>query len=141
MGFAASARFAAASVAGAGGDAYLYHFARRPPATGDLGAFHGLEIPYVFGNPALTLDVREGVDGELSAAMMRYWVSFARDGDPTGSATGAETGDASDTVLPEWPRYEPETDRCLILDTEIEAAPAPYPRACDLADRLRASRL
>ncbi len=82
MGFVASARFAAASVAGAGGDAYLYHFARRPPVAGDLGAFHGLELPYVFGNSALTLDVTEGADGELSDAMMRYWVSFARDGDP-----------------------------------------------------------
>jgi para-nitrobenzyl esterase len=137
MGFVASARFAAASVAGAGGDAYLYHFARRPPAAGDLGAFHGLEIPYVFGNSALTLDVREGVDGELSAAMMRYWVSFARDGDPNG---GAMDGDTGDPGLPEWPRYDPATDRCLILDVEIEAAPAPYRRACDLADRIRAVR-
>ena len=128
MGFVASARFAAASVAGAGGDAYLYHFARRPPVAGDLGAFHGLELPYVFGNSALTLDVTEGADGELSEAMMRYWLSFARDGDPN------ETG------LPSWPRYEPGSDRCLVLDTEIRAAPAPYARACDLADALRAQR-
>lgn len=136
MGFLAPARFAAASVARAGGDAYLYHFARRPPAAGDLGAFHGLEIPYVFGNPALTLDVTEGVDGELSAAMMRYWVAFARGGDPNGLSTDADRSPPS----PFWPPYEPASDRCLVLDTRIRAAPAPYAHACDLADRLRAQR-
>jgi len=141
MGFVASARFAAASVAEKGGDAYLYHFTRRPPVAGDLGAFHGLEIPYVFGNPALTLDVTEGVDGELSAVMMRYWVSFARDGDPNEGATDVDAGDTGDAALPEWPLYDAETDRCLVLDAEIQAAPAPYRRACELADRLRPRRL
>ncbi|RPI29939.1 MAG: carboxylesterase family protein, partial [Actinomycetota bacterium] len=122
MGFIAPARFAAASVAETGAAAYLYHFVRVPPAVGDLGAFHGLEIPYVFGNPVLVLDVTGGVDGELSRAMMRYWVSFARDGDPN-AASG--TGEQSDAALPSWPAYDPATDRCLILDAEIEAAPAP----------------
>jgi para-nitrobenzyl esterase len=128
MGFVAPARFAAATVAANGGDAYLYHFARSPSAVEGLGAFHGLELPYVFGNSVPTLDVTEGVDGDLSAAMMKYWVSFARDGDPN------EPG------LPRWPRYDAASDRCLVLDAEIAAAPAPYPKACDLADRLRAER-
>jgi len=149
MGFIAPARFAAASVAEAGGAAYLYHFARRPPAVGDLGAFHGLEIPYVFGNPVLMLDVTGGVDGELSAAMMRYWVSFARDGDPNGPVPAdgdlqdpaPADGDPNAAGLPPWPAYDPSTDRCLILDAVIEAGPAPYAEACDLADRLRAERV
>jgi para-nitrobenzyl esterase len=128
MGFLAPARFAAATVAGAGDGAYLYHFARRPPAVGGLGAFHGLELPYVFGNPVMTLDVTEGADGALSAAMMEYWVSFARDGDPN------EAG------LPRWPRYDATSDRCLVLDAEIRSAPAPFRRACDLADQLRVER-
>jgi para-nitrobenzyl esterase len=94
-------------------------------------------LPYVFGNSALTLDVSEGVDGELSSAMMRYWVSFARDGDPNGGAAGATSYGEG---LPEWPHYEAGTDRCLVLDEVIAAAPAPYARACDLADRLRSQR-
>ncbi|HSL95851.1 MAG TPA: carboxylesterase family protein, partial [Thermoleophilia bacterium] len=147
MGFIAPARFASASVAEAGGAAYLYHFARVPPAVGDLGAFHGLEIPYVFGNPVLVLDVTAGVDGELSQAMMRYWVSFARDGDPNAASDDGDpnaasgAGEQSDAVLPSWPAYDPASDRCLILDAEIEAAPAPYAEACDLADRLREARV
>jgi para-nitrobenzyl esterase len=144
MGFLAPARFAAASVAAAGGDAYLYHFARRPPVAGDLGAFHGLDLPYVFGNSALTLDVTAGADGELSAAMMTYWVSFARDGDPNGDPGGtggaADGGGTGANDLPVWPAYDPTSDRCLVLDAEIRAAPAPYAKACDLADRLRSLR-
>jgi len=91
----------------------------------------------VFGNSALTLDVTQGVDGALSAAMMEYWVSFARDGDPNGTSSSDSAGDAR----PSWPRYDPSSDRCLILDARIRAAPAPYPRACDLADHLRADRM
>jgi para-nitrobenzyl esterase len=60
--------------------------------------------------------------------MMRYWVSFARDGDP------------NDDGLPRWPRYDAASDRCLWLDARIRQASAPYARACDLADRLRAQR-
>lgn len=141
MGFLAPARFAAAAVARAGGDAYLYHFARRPPAAGDLGAFHGLEIPYVFGNPALTLDVTSGADGELSRAMMRYWVSFARAGDPNGGVAAGAPEDAAGEPLPRWPRYDPATDRCLVFDVPVRAAPAPFAAVCDLADRLRARRI
>ncbi len=147
MGFLAPARFAAASVAEAGADAYLYHFARVPPAVGDLGAFHGLEIPYVFGNPVLVLDVTGGVDGELSRAMMRYWVSFARDGDPNAPSgdgepdAGSGDGEPAGEALPLWPAYDPASDLCLVLDAESEAAPAPYPEACDLADRLREARV
>ncbi len=101
----------------------------------------------MFGNSALTLDVTEGADGELSAAMMRYWVAFAAGGDPNGAAEGANSAGASapsdassDAALPVWPLYDPATDQCLVLDREIGAAPAPYRRACDLADRLRAAR-
>jgi carboxylesterase type B len=86
------------------------------------------------------------VDGELSRAMMRYWVSFARDGDPNAASGGGDpnvaagAGEQSDAALPSWPAYEPATDLCLVLDAEIAAAPAPYAEACDLADRLRAAR-
>lgn len=139
MGFVASARFAAASVAEAGGDAYLYHFTRRSPFTLGLGAFHSVEIPYVFGNSMLMLDVSGGVDGELSQAMMRYWVSFAQDGDPDGPVPAEGGADAPER--PSWPVYDPSTDLSLFLDSDIEAGPAPYAEACDLADRVRAERL
>ncbi len=52
LGFAAQARFAAECVANSGGSSYLYQFTQvvESPLAKGLGSFHGLEIPYVFGN-------------------------------------------------------------------------------------------
>ncbi|MEE4274594.1 MAG: hypothetical protein V2J16_01810, partial [Thermoleophilia bacterium] len=59
----------------------------------------------------------------------------------TGSETASGDDEAADAALPSWPAYDPASDRCLVLDAVIEAAPAPYAEACDLADRLRAERV
>jgi para-nitrobenzyl esterase len=99
MGFAATARFIAASMQDKGSDAFLYLFSRIPDderAEG-LGAFHGLEIVYVFGNfDKVGLDTVDQTDTDLSKAMMDYWVTFAKTGDPNSS-----------DVLP-WPFYAAE---------------------------------
>lgn len=99
MGFAASARFAAASMETKGSDAYLYLFSRVPDdqrAQG-LGAFHGLEIVYVFGNfDKVGKDTVDQADRELSQTMMDYWVTFAKTGNPNNSGH------------PEWPAYAVE---------------------------------
>lgn len=57
-----------------------------------MGAFHGAEVPFVFGFP------RElSSDGEraLSKAMGCYWVNFASTGDPNFGPTSCRN-------LPEW---------------------------------------
>lgn len=86
-----------------GPPSFLYLFNHGYPAADALGlrAFHAAEIPYVFGTmertpprwprPEATPD-----EAALSEAMMRYWVSFARDGAPR--AEGA----------PEWRPYGAE---------------------------------
>ena len=68
---------------------YLYYFDHAYPATSENGlhAFHAAEIPYVFGTngstPPLWPKNPDGViDRRLSAAMMDYWLSFARTGQP-----------------------------------------------------------
>ena len=69
-----------------------------------IGAFHGDEVPYAFGNldlvasNALDGAPRKGrwetVDYSLSRTMFGYWVNFVKTGNPNGPG------------LPTWPRYE-----------------------------------
>ena len=46
-----------------------------------IGVFHGLDIGYVFGSVAGRPGFTD-TDASLSNAMMDYWTSFARSGDP-----------------------------------------------------------
>ena len=69
---------------------FLYFFDHGYPAADEAGlhAFHAAEIPYVFGNPDRTPPrwpkiPDTPVERELSDAMMAYWASFARTGEPT----------------------------------------------------------
>jgi para-nitrobenzyl esterase len=140
VGFASTARFAARSMSspsavtggaayGAGAEAtptFVYQFT-RVPLDNPLGAFHGVEIPYVFGNADLfsMLGTIEQADYDLSAAIMGYWTRFAATGDPNGEGA------------PAWPRYETATDQHLELGDTIRSGAGLYQAACDLADRVR----
>ena len=105
-------------------DTYLYHFTRVPPTAAGkgLGATHGLEIPYVFGCRGAVLT--EPKDHELSEAMRRYWIHFARSGNP--NARG----------LPEWPRYVPAADVHLELGDRIQTGKDLFKEGCDLFERI-----
>ncbi|MBL8542452.1 MAG: carboxylesterase family protein [Hyphomonadaceae bacterium] len=85
-----------------GAQSYLYLFDHGYPAADEaqLHAFHGSELPYMFGNmqrtppywPAIPSTNRER---RLADAMVRYWASFARDGRPRAAN------------MPEWAAYGP----------------------------------
>ena len=129
IGFASTARFAAEEQNTAATPAYVYQFTRVPlKSINKLGAFHAVEIPYVFGNANLfgLLGKLEDVDYQLSATMGGYWTRFAATGDPNGGGA------------PQWPRYDPASDLHLQLgDTVGQAGPGLYKQACDLADQMR----
>ncbi|MGE5285724.1 MAG: carboxylesterase/lipase family protein [Micromonosporaceae bacterium] len=67
---------------------YMYEFAWPSPAFGGrLGAFHGLEIPFVFDNlskdaPLFGPFLEEDPPRELASTVHGAWVSFATNGDP-----------------------------------------------------------
>lgn len=125
--FVAPARFLARSMEKRKAKAYLYHFTRVPPLerTRKLGAFHALEVAYVFG----TLDARPGfdeADRKLSETMRKCWTRFARTGDPNGAG------------LPPWPAYRRDADQCLEFGDEVKVRAALYKQACDLFDAIQA---
>jgi para-nitrobenzyl esterase len=74
---------------------YVYHFSYIPISTRatSFGLAHGGEISYVFNNPRAGTSFDE--EGKpIAAAANKYWVAFAKTGDP-GSAGG-----------PAWPKFD-----------------------------------
>ena len=132
--FVAPARRLARSMADLGTRVYQYEFTRVRPGTPAtrLGAFHGAEIPFVFGTfghlfPAGPADV-DGADRALSQAMMGYWIRFAATGDPNGGGPAP------------WPRYASRGDVSLELGAEIVARPGVAREYCDFFDQMAAGR-
>src|SRR5262249_30321974 len=108
---------------------YMYHFTwvAQTPRGKALGAFHGSEIPHVFG----TLSPEApgaGLGKTPSAAMMAYWVRFAATGDP--NAKGSV----------EWPAYEASQDRYIVFGDEIKVSSHLRSNACDLFERMATER-
>lgn len=128
--FAAPARFLVRAAAAAGAPAYLYHFTRVPDIERGrkLGAFHGLEIVYIFGNMP-TRGGFDAADRALADALADYWVSVARTGDP------------NTTGRPHWPVYDPARDEHLELNSEPRVAAHLHRDACDLVDRMWQARV
>jgi len=87
---------------------YLYYFTRVAPgpAAQRYGAFHALEIAYVFGTFFWPFPW-DDADHKLSDTIMSYWVNFATTGDPNGAG------------LPRWPVYSAGSDQALELGDKI----------------------
>jgi para-nitrobenzyl esterase len=83
---------------------YLWTRALDAPSHHALGATHGVELFFLWGNAAngINLSKREEV---LSETLMRTWGRFARTGDPSGDGL-------------HWPRTSPDGDVFLTLDLE-----------------------
>jgi para-nitrobenzyl esterase len=83
-----------------GQPAFLYFFDHAYPAATAAGlhAFHAAELPYVFGTAGRAPPLWPQVPGTaaetaLSDAMLDYWTSFARSGEPSAKSH------------PQWPAY------------------------------------
>jgi para-nitrobenzyl esterase len=109
-------------------NAYVYNFSHLPTGWRDLPcvAFHGLELPYVFGYVPEGLTVptilflapgggcttrdpgADEMDVVVAQNAVRMWAAFARTGDP--SVEGLVT----------WPAFTEENDRYLDIGYTLE---------------------
>jgi para-nitrobenzyl esterase len=111
----------AARVSAAGTGAWMYHFTRVPLGQNgeSLGAYHGVEYPYVFDthDPYFAID---DADLALQKSMQTYWVNFAKTGDPNGEG------------VTHWPRFEMPDMMVQELGDEVFTTAQPEPELCAL---------
>lgn len=90
---------------------FVYRFDRSIPGKGEatLGAFHSLEVPYIFGS----LRDREwrwlpstADDASLSALLQTYWTNFAKTSNPNASG------------LPNWPVWSDKAKEFLVVNQD-----------------------
>ena len=111
-----------------------------------MGAFHGAEVPFVFGEcepwgkflsrSELTLDWPAGDKFELmsmqeqsvSRAMACYWTNFATTGDPNTGSSGC----VADLQLPVWPTIGKAGDAIEFSNTTIHKRSALHKTQCDV---------
>lgn len=125
--FVCTARRSARTVAAHQQEAvYRYLFTQRLRGqAAALGAFHGLEVVFVFG----TLGARGGItpsaeERALSDAMIGYWTRFAATGDPNGAGSTP------------WPVFDPQPDTHLVLGTPITSGAGIRAAQCNFWEEL-----
>ena len=96
---------------------YNYLFTWPSPAlNGILGAFHGLELSFVFNSLdafRMTGLVSKNPETEaISEKIMDAWIAFARTGNPNHDG------------IPKWPSYDIEKRSTMIIDKEFNVIEA-----------------
>lgn len=109
------------------GRAYLYYFNHRPPYPDvpffkGVGATHGAELAYVFGNPAEQNMHFTESDRALSEAVMTYWTDFAKRGDPNGDG------------LPHWQPFTARHPVVMHFDGSPQMGPVPNLQQLEVLD-------
>ena len=100
---------------------WVYHFLRQRQGelAASMGAYHGAELPYVFGTHDAWLPT-DAIDLQLTDKMQSYWLAFAATGDPNGR----------DQRL--WPAYRPNEPTVQMLDDAIWSGRHSSQAFCDV---------
>jgi para-nitrobenzyl esterase len=103
---------------------YLYRFdyVVTPFRASRLGATHGSELPFVFGNWPIPL--RIPADQAMQAAMHDCWVAFARRGAPVCAG------------LPGWSAYQPANGELMLINNTPGMQDNPVAAVLDRLDSL-----
>jgi para-nitrobenzyl esterase len=79
---------------------WSYVFSHQARFLSQAGAFHGLELPYVFGNIPAPMKIVPSED-KLSQTIEEYWTNFAKNGDPNS------------LDQPHWPEFDSDRESTL----------------------------
>ena len=99
-------RAMAATLSAKGHAVYTYYFAHAPVYSENyehieyLGAFHGAEVPFVFGD---AFELKTDGERALARAMGCYWRNFAHTADPSNGPCDKSEQPTS------WPRFKAST--------------------------------
>ncbi len=107
-------------------DTWYYRFDFDQVALGKyMGAFHSLEIPFIFDNfdrLPMNLFFKDKYLPEAQALgkiMQSYWTNFAKTGNPNSQG------------LPSWPAFRPDSRQVQILDSQVRTEPASFAPRCE----------
>jgi para-nitrobenzyl esterase len=101
---------------------FFTHALDNAPAQQPLGAWHGLELTFVFHHLMIAGYTPSPAENALSDAIIGYWTRFAATGNPNGA--GAV----------DWPTYEGNTDPVLALDDTTAVMTGVRSAHCDFWD-------
>ncbi len=99
---------------------YMYHFVKD---NGRLGAWHGGEEVYLYGNIPEDSSLYDGEDRTLGSMMKGYFLNFIRTGDPNGEG------------LPLW-TVSGGKDRVMEFGAGAAMAEAPHIALCNILDEM-----
>ena len=95
---------------------WVFQFNWRSPAEGGKwGAYHGLDVPFVFDNAVLVPEKTGAGDDarRLAAQMSEAWIAFARTGNPNTNN------------LPNWPVFDLARRPTMVFDRKSKLVDDP----------------
>ena len=103
------------------GKTYAYQFRWKSPSYPEgIGAMHGLDLTFAFGNVHKFPRSLGNTDGIVAPATQRLADAM---GDMVVSF--ATTGSPSSSLLPEWPEYEADRRQTMVFDEVVEVVSDP----------------
>jgi len=100
---------------------YLYTHALDSGATAVFGAWHGIELTFVFRHTSIAGYAPSAGEQALADTIDGAWLALAATGNPSSDALS-------------WPRYEPATDPYVQLDDMVTTGQGVRTKYCDFWD-------